>query len=160
MFPFRLLSSRSAMTICKAQVLKVISKFQDLVFFESHIDGIGQVLVRVDGESFPSGLLESLLKGSEIDVVLVTSWPRPLAVALPFTNQPASLQSNLFGVLIESADRYGRRFIGKLPEDLCLAEEYGSLDPKVEFLHRLFSESDDGLGLDAGEDCESGMDAI
>ena len=41
-----------------------------------------------------------------------------------------------------------------------MAEEYGSLDPKVEFLHRLFSESDDGLGLDASEDCESGTDAI
>ena len=87
-------------------------------------------------------------------MLCLTSCPRPLAVALPFTNQPASLQSNLFGILIESADRYGRRFIGKLPEDICLAEEYGSLDPKVEFLHRLFSESDDSLELDTSADHE------
>ena len=40
------------------------------------------MVVRVDGQSFPSGLLESLLKGFEIDVVLMTSFPRLLAVAL------------------------------------------------------------------------------
>ena len=147
------------MSICKAQIVKPVSRFQDLIFLESHIDGIGQTLVKVDAQRFPSGLLESLLKGSEIDVVLMASWPRPLAVALPFDNQSASLQAHLFAILIESADRYGRRFISKLPEDLRLAEEYGSLDPKVEFLHRMFSECDDGLELDPSEDYESDADA-
>ena len=139
MFPFRLLSSRSAMTICKAQVLKVVSRFQGLVFFESHVDGIGQVLVRVDGESFPSGLLESLLKGSEIDVALIRSSPRPLAVALPFDNQSSALHSFLFGLALDAANQYGQRFVRKLPEDISLASEYGSLDPRVEFLHKTFS---------------------
>ena len=40
-----------------------------------------------------------------------------------------------------------------------MAEEYGSLDPKVEFLHRMFSECDDGLELDPSEDYESDADA-
>lgn len=148
------------MSICKAQIVKPVSRFQDLIFLESHIDGIGQALVKVDAQKFPSGLLEPLLKGSEIDVVLMTSWPRPLAVALPFDNQSAYLQAHLFSVLIEAADRYGRRFINKLPEDFRLAEEYGSLDPKVKFLYRMFSESDEDLELDQGEDYESDADAI